>query len=130
MKSKYSVQERLLLIEKILAGIPTSKVAENVGISETLLRKWIKRYKEEGKDGLKAKTPGRPKIPRASKKLGPPKPLVSHERLRMVQEVLEGKEKVSEIAKKYGVSRVTLYKWLKRYRQAPEKKLKAVVNKQ
>ena len=130
MKSKLTIAQRLKLVDEVISGKPASSIANENDISTTLLGRWLKRYKELGEKGLLAKPPGRPKKYKTPKKLGPPKPLASHERLRMVQEVLEGKEKVSEIAKKYEVSRITLYKWLKRYRQAPEKRLEAVENKQ
>src|SRR3989344_242948 len=130
MKSKLTLAQRLKLVDEVISGKPASHIAKAHDISTPLLGKWLKRYKELGEKGLLAKSPGRPKKSKTPKKLGTPKVLLPQERLKIVQEVLNGREKVGYIARKYEVSRITLYKWLKRYKQSSEKSLSALEDKE
>jgi len=44
---------RVLLVERIAAGRPKIQVARNLGVSSKTANKWLRRYRDEGRDGLK-----------------------------------------------------------------------------
>ena len=116
MPSKLPPQKRLKLIKRVLDGEEVEKVCKEVGISRVVFYRWLGRYKKEGKKGLIPAQPGRPvnEKPQPSKisytKLSP------NARLLMVKEVVDQNQEASGVAKKFNVSRVTLYKWINRYR--------------
>ena len=60
MKSKLTPRERIALVEKALKGESVTKIAREYGISRVLLYRWLKRYKDEGHQGLKPQKSGRP----------------------------------------------------------------------
>jgi transposase len=50
--AKLSVQGRKLLIERIeFAGWSLTQAAEATGVSDRTARKWLARYRAEGRDG-------------------------------------------------------------------------------
>lgn len=50
MKSKFSAQQRLELIQKALKGESISKICQEAGVSRTLLYKFINKYKKENQE--------------------------------------------------------------------------------
>ena len=61
-------EERFELVAKILAGNSYKSVAKQNHVSEQQLYLWIRKYNENGMDGLQCKKGRKPKIPIMSKK--------------------------------------------------------------
>lgn len=62
-KNRYwSKEEKLRIIKKIInEGYSTKEVAKQESVSDSMIRKWIKRYVEQGEDALQnQKKPGNP----------------------------------------------------------------------
>ena len=62
-KNRYwSKEEKLRIIKKIInEGYSTNEVAKQESVSDSMIRKWIKRYVEQGEDALQnQKKPGNP----------------------------------------------------------------------
>lgn len=117
MTAKILPEKRLELIRKVLQGMSVSAICKEEGISRVIFYRWLTRYKKYGKKGLVPKSSGRPAIAKkVAGKLVYTK-LSSTARLCMVKEVLDQDQDITDVAKKYNISRVTLYKWLKRYKE-------------
>lgn len=67
---KWTPEEKLALVSKVLAGESASAAAIEAGMASSLLLAWIKKYRENGADGLQSLKRGRPKMTKAKK----PKP--------------------------------------------------------
>src|SRR3989344_7550258 len=119
MTPKLSRQKRLELIKKALKGKSVSKICREEGISRVIFYRWVNRYKEKGKKGLGPLPFGRPRKTARKPKIDYPR-LSSSVRLKMVGEVLLQDGKPTDVAGKYGISRTTLYKWIRRYREAAD----------
>jgi transposase InsO family protein len=50
--ARTTVFARRLVVQRRLAGWPAARVAEQLGISRATVHKWLRRYREEGWDGL------------------------------------------------------------------------------
>lgn len=98
-------KSRALLVKRILAGEAPQDVAEALGLSERTVYKWVKRYREEGLEGLQDRSSCPQKIPRRLGKQDQERILA----LRM--------ERLSqaEIAWKTGVPSSTVSRWLRRW---------------
>ncbi len=62
-KNRYwSKEEKLRIIKKIInEGYSAKEVAKQENVSDSMIRKWIKRYVEQGEDALQnQKKPGNP----------------------------------------------------------------------
>src|SRR3990167_2453280 len=128
MKPKLIAQQRVKLVERELTGEPVNAVCREAGVSRVLFYRWIKRYKTFGVKGLAPISSGRPRKSRTPKYLFP-KELLPLERFRMCEEVLSKQRSAASVAKEYGVSRVTLYKWIRRCKLHPEARINAVKDK-
>ena len=53
-------EERLELVSKVLAGESVTSVAINAGIDSGLLYRWVRKYRNEGYNGLVSLKKGRP----------------------------------------------------------------------
>ncbi|MCR5458256.1 MAG: transposase [Clostridiales bacterium] len=73
-KKKWSPDERLELVAKVIAGSSVKSVAINAGINNGMLGKWVQKYKCEGYNGLVDKKKGRPPKEPQMKKLNRNKP--------------------------------------------------------
>lgn len=51
-KPRLSPFSRLLLCQRVLAGRPVAHVAKEMGVSRATAHKWLRRFREEGPDGL------------------------------------------------------------------------------
>ena len=51
-KPRLSPFSRLLLCQRVLAGRPVAHVAAEMGVSRATAHKWLRRFREEGPDGL------------------------------------------------------------------------------
>jgi cellulose synthase/poly-beta-1,6-N-acetylglucosamine synthase-like glycosyltransferase/transposase-like protein len=116
MTPKLTKEDRLKIIERVKKGEPVSKVCAEAGISRVLFYRWYKKYKEEGVKGLDPGEAGRPQESRTPGKAKEYTVLSPHARGLMVKEVTEQAQDASEVAERYNISRVTLYKWIKRYK--------------
>ena len=73
----WSVEEKLELVQRVLAGSPRKSVALNAGINPGMLYQWLRNYKIYGYNGLIPKQKGRKPKNSDMKKIGtrkPPKP--------------------------------------------------------
>ncbi|NOJ60302.1 helix-turn-helix domain-containing protein [Arthrobacter sp. 260] len=84
-KQSYPFEFKRALVERVLAGEDAQALAAEAGLSSPeLVKTWVRKYRLEGADALRAKPKGRPKKPD-----GPPPPEVSElERLRRENERL------------------------------------------
>ncbi len=57
---KWSPEERLELVVKVIAGSSIKSVAYNAGINDGMLWQWVQKYKREGYNGLVTMKKGRP----------------------------------------------------------------------
>src|SRR3989344_2380827 len=128
MQPKLSIQQRIELIKRVLEGESVSSVCGKSQISRTIFYRWLARYKKYGENGLNFKIGGRPRKSWTPKKIVFRR-LSSLERFRMVEVALAKEKSISLLAKEYEVSRNTIYKWIKRYREAPDKRIAAVYDK-
>ena len=89
MSPKLTAKQRIELIERVLKGEPVAKVCREAGISRVLFYRWIKRYKEEGKEGLKPKPFGRPsKVKPRKKSPKPYRQLTHNQKLEMLEKAI------------------------------------------
>lgn len=121
MTAKLSKNDREILINKALQGENVTTICKEAGISRVVFYRWLKRYEEEGKNGLLAKSSGRPRKQKNKEKQQVINRLSPNMRLKMIDEVVLQFQNISDVSKKYGVSRNTLYKWLKRYNKEENK---------
>lgn len=56
----WTKEEKFDLVSKVLAGNSIKSIAIEAGIHPGLLHKWVKKYKQEGYNGLELKRRGRP----------------------------------------------------------------------
>ena len=80
-----SPEEKLELISKVLAGSSNQSVAHEAGISSGLLYQWVRKYKEEGYNGLVKQKKGRPGKESTMKKNTNPRPLSESEREELIR---------------------------------------------
>ena len=64
--ARLTVHCRELLVERILQGRPKAQAARELGVSETTMRKWLKRYRAEGMAGLRDRSSRPHYSPRAT----------------------------------------------------------------
>ena len=57
---KWTPEEKYELVAKVIAGSSIQSVAFKAGIGGSLLSKWVRKYKNEGYNGLANKKKGRP----------------------------------------------------------------------
>ena len=57
---KWTPEEKLELVEKVLAGRGLRPVADEAGVNSGQLYSWVRKYKMEGYEGLMNKPKGRP----------------------------------------------------------------------
>ena len=128
MSPKLTAKQRIELIERALKGEPVVKICREAGISRVLFYRWIKRYKEEGKEGLKPKPFGRPsKVKPRKKSPKPYRQLTPDQKLEMLEKAIIEGEPVAKVCKEYGISRTLFYRLKKRYEKAAlEEKLEAL----
>ncbi|MFC1624968.1 helix-turn-helix domain-containing protein [Patescibacteria group bacterium] len=118
MSPKFSPDQRAELISRVIRGESVSSVCQDAGISRVLFYRWLKRYKNKGIKGLSPKKAGRPNKEEKYKVVDEFTELSPNSRQMMLQEVIEQKQPVTDVAKKYNVSRTTVYKWINRYKRA------------
>ena len=82
---KWRPEEKLELIQQVLAGRPNQSVAIEAGISSGMLYQWVSKYKKYGYNGLVNRPKGRkPKEPIMKKKVDPA-PLTESEREELIR---------------------------------------------
>ena len=57
---KWTPEEKLELVEKVLAGRGIRPVADEAGVNSSQLNSWVRKYRMEGYEGLTNKPKGRP----------------------------------------------------------------------
>ena len=81
----WTVEEKLTLISRVMAGESLKSVAYSVGIEATLLRNWVTKYKTKGYNGLVDMKKGRPPKEPQMKKNVNPAPLTESEREELIR---------------------------------------------
>lgn len=83
---KWSPEEKLELIQKVLSGNSNESVATKAGMNPGQLHQWVQKYKIFGYNGLVDKKKGRkPKEGSEMKKSADPKPLSESEREELIR---------------------------------------------
>ena len=82
---EWTVEEKLKLISRVLAGESLKSVAYSVGIEDSLLRMWVTKYKAKGYNGLVDMKKGRPTKEPQMKKDVNPTPLTESEREELIR---------------------------------------------
>ena len=77
---KWSPEEKLVLVSKILAGYSYNSVALDNRINYRILYNWVQKYKEKGYNGLVDEKKGRPRKVPIMKENRSPRPLKESER--------------------------------------------------
>lgn len=103
-------EEKLKLVEEVLAGKACRAVAEKEGVHHSVLYQWVRKYKIEGYEGLVPKKKGRPpKEPQdMPKKKVESTPLTESEREELVRlraEIAYMKAEVAAIKKSMALRR-------------------------
>lgn len=63
-KQSYSFEFKLALVERVLAGEDAQALAVETGLSAPeLVKTWVRKYRRDGVDALRAKPKGRPRKP-------------------------------------------------------------------
>ena len=81
----WTPEEKMELISKVLAGSSNQSVALEAGIEPSLLYQWVRKYKEEGYNGLVNKKKGRPSKEPNMKGKTDPRPLTESEREELIR---------------------------------------------
>ena len=83
----WTQEEKLALVEKVLAGRAVLAVAEEEGLEHSVLYQWVRKYRIEGYEGLAEKRKGRPpKEPKSmTKKKEEPRELTESEREELLR---------------------------------------------
>ncbi len=82
---KWTAEEKLEIISKVLAGASCTETAIRAGINSGQLYNWIKKYKMEGYEGLVTERKGRPPKEPPMKKKTDPAPLTELEREELIR---------------------------------------------
>ena len=84
---KWTVEEKLELVSEVIAGESALSVATSVGLEDSMLSKWVRKYKALGYNGLVSKKKGRPPKEPTMKKdnNSNPKPLTESEREELIR---------------------------------------------
>ena len=87
INKQWTPEEKLELVEQVVAGRACNTVAEEKGVSSSLLYKWVEKYKMEGYEGLVNKKKGRPpKEPKQMPKINEqPRELTESEREELLR---------------------------------------------
>ena len=96
--ARLTVHCRELLVERILQGRPKAQAARELGVSETTMRKWLKRYRAEGMAGLRDRSSRPHYSPRAT----------AAELQRAVLALRQQRLSQAEIAARLGLSHSTV----------------------
>jgi len=102
-RKQWTLEERFELVSKVIAGSSIQETACNAGINCGQLYQWVKKYKENGYDGLVNITIGRPrKNPIMKKNPKNSKPLTEeeHEELIRLRSEVEFLKAENEVIKK------------------------------
>ena len=82
----WTAEEKYALVAKVLAGASHKETAFSSGIDSSLLRRWVKRYKMDGYDGLAASSRrGQPPKEASMKKKAAPAELTPSKQEEMVR---------------------------------------------
>jgi len=92
------------IVGRVLAGQSVRSVADDVGVCESTVRKWLRRYRAEGRGGLT----DRSCRPRHSPMATPPA------LVRWVERLRRQRWTVSQIAERLQLSRATVARWGRR----------------
>lgn len=84
---QWTAEEKLELVQQVLAGRASKAVGEENGMESSLLYKWVRQYRMEGYEGLVSKPKGRkPKEPgQMPKKKEEPRELTESEREELLR---------------------------------------------
>ena len=81
----WTLEEKMELISKVLAGRSNQSVALEAGINSGMLYQWVRKYKEDGYNGLVNMKKGRPCKESNMKKKTNPRPLTESEREELIR---------------------------------------------
>ena len=105
---KWSAEERLELVKRVLSGESQKSVAYCSDVDPSVLRKWVEKYKTMGYNGLEERRKGRPRKESAMKRKCNSSPLSESEReelMRLRAEVEYWKTENAVIKKRIALRR-------------------------
>ena len=82
---EWTIEEKLLMVSRVLAGESIRAVAYSVGIEHSVVRRWVTKYKAEGYNGLAEMKKGRPRKGNPMKEKSNPLPLTESEREELIR---------------------------------------------
>ena len=82
---EWTIEEKLLMVSRVLAGESIRAVAYSVGIEHSVVRRWVTKYKAEGYNGLAEMKKGRPRKGNPMKEKNNPLPLTESEREELIR---------------------------------------------
>ena len=98
-----SPEEKLWAVKEYLSGKgSTYSIADQYGVTDTSIRRWVDRYKIDGEQAFRKK-------PLTSS-------LSQEEKLKAVHAYLQGVLSLRDIALKYGVGDTSVRKWIAKYK--------------
>ncbi|MCH4071707.1 helix-turn-helix domain-containing protein [Pseudoramibacter sp.] len=120
----WSPEDKLVLVSQVLAGNSLCSVAYLAGINSGMLCQWVRKYKEEGYNGLVNKRKGRkPKEPSMKKKKSDkPQPLTESEREELIRLREENAYMKAEIAFRKKLIALRREKWAEQHLKAKKQK--------
>jgi transposase-like protein len=99
---KLSPEEKLWAVKEYLSGKgSTYSVAAKYGVTDTSIRRWVDRYRNEGERAFQKKS--------FTSSLSP------EEKISAVHKCLDGKLSLRDVALKYGVCETSVRKWIAKY---------------
>ena len=109
--ARLTVSCRVLLVERILGGRAKLQVAQELGVSIKTVDKWLKRYREQGMEGLKDRRSRPHRMPRATAEVLK-SAVVALRRQRLTLTTIAGqlqlsRSTVARIAKAGGLNRLS-----------------------
>ena len=98
---KYSLEEKLRIIQQIEEGFPLKTLSRKLGIDNKMVKTWLLRYKTYGLDGLKLKKS---------------KQISLKEKEKIVLEHTEKGVPLQKLSHQYDISLSSLCVWIRLYR--------------
>src|SRR3990170_6327095 len=111
----FPVEAKLTLIKRVQSGEKVARICREAGISRKTFYSWLKKYKEAKPNVVRFKLSDR-----RFKRIFSFKTLNQADKLLLINQSLADYASVSQLCRKFGLSRKTFYKWLRRYQELGE----------
>lgn len=106
-KSKFTPKQKIEACEKYITGYgSTYSIAEELSVSSETFRRWLLKYKNNGKDCFEESNSNNS--------------YSSEFKIKVIKEYLEGKGSSSDIAAKYNITDSMVINWVNKYNNGEE----------